>query len=69
MKHELKQSAIRHSERLLAKLGDVMVVPMIAQDAIRREIEYATMDGYRITARIQNRNGEPANEQDTQPMR
>jgi hypothetical protein len=66
MKQELKQSAVRHSERLLGKLGEVMDVPLIAQDAIRREIEYATMDGYRITARNQNRNGDSAN--DSEPI-
>ena len=59
MKDELKQSANRHANRLIAKLKDVISVPEIVEDSIRREIEYATMDGYRITAA--HRNGEPAN--------
>ena len=63
MKDELKQSANRHSNRLLAKIKDVMTVPDIVEDSIRREIEYATMDGYRITAK--NRNGETVNEDTT----
>ena len=58
MKDELKQSANRHTERLLGRISDVLEIPPIIAEAIRREIEYATMDGYRITARHLIRNGE-----------
>lgn len=49
MKEDLKRSAVRHSERLLSDLSEIMDIPNIAADRIRREIEYATMDGHRIT--------------------
>jgi hypothetical protein len=58
MKDELKQSAVRHSDRVISKITEVMQIPEIVSDSIRREMEYATMDGYRITMRNLNRNGE-----------
>jgi hypothetical protein len=60
MKVELKQSSNRHSERLLADLREIMDIPKIAVDRIRREVEYATMDGYRIT--MKSRNGDTEND-------
>jgi|TARA_R100000049_G_C1899885_1_gene50269 hypothetical protein len=63
MKTELKHSSNRHSERLLADLGEIMDIPKIAVDRIRREVEYATMDGYRIT--MKSRNGDTENEKET----
>ena len=57
MKDELKQSAVRHSHRLIDRISQVIDVPEIVADSIRREIEYATMDGYRITMRNATRNG------------
>jgi len=59
---ELKQSANRHAQRLLARIIEVVQIPEIVIDAIRREMEYATMDGYRITARNITRNGETQSE-------
>ena len=61
MKDELKQSALRHSDRVISKITEVMQIPEIVSDSIRREMEYATMDGYRITMRNLNRNGEQQN--------
>ena len=48
-KEELKQSGNRHARKLIAKLSEVIELPAMAQDSIRQECEYATMDGYRIT--------------------
>jgi type IV secretory pathway TrbF-like protein len=65
MKDELKQSAFRHSDKLIEKIKQVVELPVIVKDAIKREMEYATMDGYRITARWlseNNRNGDMKNE-------
>lgn len=56
MKDELKQSGHRHATKLIAKISEVITVPELVQDAIRKEMEYATLDGYRITMR-HNRNG------------
>jgi len=58
MKDELKQSASRHALRLIDKIAAVIDVPEIVADSIKREMEYATMDGYRITMRNSNRNGD-----------
>ena len=49
MKEELKNSAKRHAHRLIKKMQELEDVPSVVQDSIRREMEYATMDGYRIT--------------------
>lgn len=49
MKDELKRSSERHSSRLISDLAEVIDLPNIAVDRIRREVDYATMDGYRIT--------------------
>lgn len=65
MKDQLKQSAIRHAERLIGKMSEVIQVPEVIQDAIRKEVEYATMDGYRITMRHTNRNGATENDSAT----
>jgi hypothetical protein len=54
MKQELEKSSNRHAERLLADLSEVMELPRIATERIRREINYATMDGYRITMKFRN---------------
>ena len=51
MKDELEKSANRHAERLLSDLREVIEIPKLAEDAIRREMGYATKDGYRITMR------------------
>jgi hypothetical protein len=51
MKDELKHSANRHARRLIKKLSSVMDLPEIALDSIYKELEYSTMDGYRITMR------------------
>jgi len=48
-KLELKYSARRHSNRLIEKMSEIIDVPDIVKDAIRKEVEYATLDGYRIT--------------------
>lgn len=57
MKTELKQSANRHARKLIQKLSQVLDLPDMAQDSIRQECEYATMDGYRITMK-HNRKGD-----------
>jgi len=62
MKNELKQSANRHARKLIKKLA-VLGLPDLAHDSIRQELEYATMDGYRITMRHQSET-ETVNEQD-----
>jgi len=49
MKNELKQSANRHARKLIQKLEEVVDLPKLAHDSIRQELEYGTMDGYRIT--------------------
>ena len=49
MKDELKNSAKRHAHRLILKMQEIADVPPVVQDSTRREMEYATMDGYRIT--------------------
>jgi hypothetical protein len=49
LKEELKQSANRHARKLTDKLLQVVALPDVAKDSIRQEMEYATMDGYRIT--------------------
>lgn len=64
MKIELKQSGNRHSRKLIQKLLEIVDLPAVAQDSIRQELEYATMDGYRITMKY-NRNGE-TNDQEEQ---
>lgn len=64
MKLELKKNANRHAERLLSSMREVITVPKVVEDCIRREIEYATMDGYRITMRNEPRNGENNAQQD-----
>ena len=60
MKEELKVSARRHAKRLIDKMNQLAEVPAVVQDSIRTEMEYATLDGYRIT----RRNGEQNNDQD-----
>ncbi len=62
MESELKNSAKRHAHRLITKIKEVIDVPGVVQDSIRREMEYATKDGYRITMQNINRNGDTANE-------
>jgi len=62
MKDELKQCAARHATKLIGKISEVMQVPEVIQDAIRKEMEYSTMDGYRITMRHTSRNGDPEND-------
>jgi len=57
LNEELKSSARRHSKRLIDKMKEIGDVPAVVQDSIRTEMEYATKDGYRITAR-HFRNGE-----------
>jgi len=54
MKDELKISGNRHARRLIAKLDEILDLPQVAYDSIRKELEYATMDGYRITMRHQS---------------
>ena len=49
MKDELKNSAKRHAHRLIQKIQEVCDLPSVVQDSIRTEMEYATMDGHRIT--------------------
>lgn len=56
MKQELKQSGNRHAKRLIKKLA-FLDLPEVVFDSIHKEMEYATMDGYRITMK-NNRNGE-----------
>jgi len=51
LKQELKSSAHRHTVKLLEKIEEIVDLPAIAKDAIRQELDYATMDGYRITMR------------------
>ena len=51
MKDDLKYSANRHARRLIRKLASVMDLPELAEDLIYKELEYGTMDGYRITMR------------------
>ena len=58
MKNELKQTANRHAIKLVRKLREVMTLPEIAEDSIRKELEYATLDGYRETMKYINRNGD-----------
>ena len=53
MKTELKQSGNRHARKLIKKLSEIIDLPAVAQDSIRQELEYATMDGYRITMKHQ----------------
>lgn len=53
MKAELKQSGNRHARKLIKKLSEIIDLPAVAQDSIRQELEYATMDGYRITMKHQ----------------
>lgn len=62
MKDELKHSANRHARRLIKKLSSVMDLPEIAVDSIHKELEYGTMDGYRITMRNLNSETETAND-------
>ena len=54
MKIDLKQSGNRHARRLIKKLSEIIDLPAVAQDSIRQECEYATMDGYRITMKHQS---------------
>lgn len=62
MKTELKQSGYRHATKLIAKMSEIIDVPEIVKDAIRIEMEYATLDGYRITMR-NTRNGDRNDDQ------
>ena len=65
MKDQLKQKAAIHATKLIDKITEVVELPELVKDAIKREMEYATMDGYRITARWldnNNRNGDMKNE-------
>ena len=62
MKDELKYSANRHARRLIKKLSSVMDLPELAVDSIHKELEYGTMDGYRITMRNLNSEKEPEND-------
>lgn len=59
LKEQLKIEARRHSTKLFKKIEELPEVsfPSIVMDAIRQEILYATMDGYRATMK-HNRNGE-----------
>lgn len=57
MKEELKRSGYRHGQRLIQKITEVVDIPSVIKDAILKEMEYATLDGYRITMK-NNRNGE-----------
>lgn len=49
LKQELKSIAYRHSKKLLDKINPVIRLPDIVCESIQREIEYATLDGYRET--------------------
>ena len=54
MKTELKLSGNRHARKLIKKLSEIIDLPFVAQDSIRQECEYATMDGYRLTMKYQS---------------
>ncbi len=62
MKEELKQSANRHARKLTDKLMQVVDLPDVAKDSIRQEMEYATMDGYRITMKYKTETETPDGE-------
>ena len=61
LKEELKRDARRHSNKLIAKMEQIIDVPVMVQDSIHQEILYATMDGYRTTMKL-TRNGETEND-------
>lgn len=57
LKQDLKREARRHSNKLIKKIMQVIPdLPEIVVDSIHQETLYATMDGYRVTAKA-NRNG------------
>jgi hypothetical protein len=64
MKNELKKNATRHAERLLSAMREVITVPQVVEERIRREMEYAVLDGHRITMQNTTRNGDQLNAQD-----
>jgi hypothetical protein len=64
MKDKLKYSANRHARSLIKKLSSVMDLPEIAFDSIHKELEYGTMDGYRITMRHIKSEKETENDDD-----
>ncbi len=51
LKKDLRHSAGRHAYKLISKIRQVCDVPASVEDSIRIEMEYATLDGFRITAR------------------
>lgn len=57
-KEELKQSAKSHSRKLISNLSEVIEFPRALHAAVEREVEYATMDGYRITMKHKGENHE-----------
>ena len=63
MKDELKNSAKRHAHRLIKKIEEVCDLPSVVQDSIRTEMEYATLDGHRITMKqtVKEKNNEETN--------
>jgi len=58
LKQELKREARRHSNKLIKKIGQVLDLPDLVQDSIHQEVVFATMDGMRMTLKI-NRKGDP----------
>jgi len=62
MKDELKYSANRHARKLIKKLSAVLDLPDLAHDSIRQELEYATLDGYRITMKHTQSEKETSND-------
>jgi len=57
LKQELKREARRHSNKLIKKIGQVLDLPDLVQDSIHQEVVFATMDGMRMTLKI-NRKGD-----------
>ncbi len=52
IKSAVRKNAVRHAGKLVDKLEEILTLPKVAVDAIRKEIEYAALDGYRVTKRI-----------------
>lgn len=67
MKDELKKSGYRHATRLIEKISEVVDLPSVVKDAIRQEMDYATMDGYRVTMK-HIRNGEEDEKSNLPPL-
>jgi len=58
IKKEVRASSKNHARKLMKKLEQIMDLPDPAKDSIYKELEYASLDGYRITMRILNEDEE-----------